>query len=205
MTNITSMDASIHQRLITRSLNQLMGIVNGVLCDGQLHDSEVHFLSTWLQENEQLKTVYPANIIYRLIREAMSDGVLTQDEKDHLLRSLSEISGNDFWKTGAALPGNISSVFDDDPTVVFNDNIFVMTGEFMFGTRNACHKATELRGGQTSDNVTKKTNYLVIGSMASPSWIESNFGRKIQKAAEMAESGEFEIAIIRETDWAMAL
>jgi NAD-dependent DNA ligase len=166
MTNSTSIDASIHQRLITRSLNQLMGIVNGVLCDGQLHDSEVHFLSTWLQENEQLKTVYPANIIYRLIREALSDGVLTQDEKDHLLRSLSEISGNEFWKTGAALPGNISSVFDDDPTVVFNDNIFVMTGEFMFGTRNACHKATELRGGQTSDNVTKKTNYLVIGSMA---------------------------------------
>jgi NAD-dependent DNA ligase len=205
MTNNIAIDATIHQRLITRSLNQLMGIVNGVLCDGQLHDSEVHFLSTWLQENEQLKSVYPANIIYRLIREALSDGVLTEDEKRHLLKSLSEISGNYFWKTGATLPESISSVFDDDPTVVFSGNVFVMTGEFMFGTRNACHKATEFRGGLTSDNVTKKTNYLVIGSMASPLWIESNFGRKIQKAAEMAESGEFEIAIIRETDWAMAL
>ena len=205
MTNNIAIDTTIHQRLITRSLNQLMGIVNGVLCDGQLHDSEVHFLSTWLQENEQLKSVYPANIIYRLIREALSDGVLTEDEKGHLLKSLSEISGNDFWKTGAALPESISSVFDDDPTVVFSDNVFVMTGEFMFGTRNACHKATEFRGGLTGDSVTKKTNYLVIGSMASPLWIESNFGRKIQKAAEMADSGDFEIAIIRETDWAMAL
>jgi hypothetical protein len=51
----------------------------------------------------------------------------------------------------------------------------------------------------------RKGNYLVVGAMASPTWIESNFGRKIQKAAEMAESGDFEIAIIRETDWAMAL
>lgn len=197
--------ASVHQRLITRSLNQLMGIVNGVLCDGQLHESEVHFLSTWLQENEQLKNVYPASLIYRLIREALADDVLTLEEKDHLLKSLSAISGNEFWKTGAALPETIAGVFDDDPTVVFNDNIFVMTGAFMFGTRNACHKATEVRGGTTGDNVTQKTNYLVIGSMASPAWIESNFGRKIQKAAEMAESGEFEIAIIREADWAMAL
>lgn len=197
--------SSVHQRLITRSLNQLMGIVNGVLCDGQLHESEVHFLSTWLQENEQLKNVYPASLICRLIREALADDVLTLEEKDHLLKSLSAISGNEFWKTGAALPETIASVFDDDPTVVFNDNMFVMTGAFMFGTRNACHKATEVRGGTTSDNVTQKTNYLVIGSMASPAWIESNFGRKIQKAAEMAESGEFEIAIIREADWAMAL
>jgi NAD-dependent DNA ligase len=198
-------DAVLHQRLVTRSLNQLMGIVNGVLCDGQLPDTEVHFLSTWLQENEQLKDVYPANVIYRLIREALADGVLTMEEKDHLLKSLSAISGNEFWKTGAALPEPIARVFDSDPTVVFTGNLFVMTGEFMFGTRNACHKATELRGGYTSDNVTKKTNYLVIGAMASPAWIESNFGRKIQKAAEMAESGDFEIAIIRETDWAMAL
>jgi NAD-dependent DNA ligase len=205
MASTAAETAAIHQRLVTRSLNQLMGIINGVLCDGQLHDSEIHFLSTWLEENEQLKTVYPASVIYRLIREALSDGVLTQDEKEHLLTALTEISGNNFWKTGAALPENIACVFDDDPTVVFDDNVFVMTGAFMFGTRNACHRATERRGGTTGDNVTKKTNYLVIGSMASPVWIESNFGRKIQKAAEMAESGEFEIAIIRETDWAMAL
>lgn len=205
MTFSSAQDASINQRLVTRSLNQLMGIINGVLCDGHLHDTEIHFLSTWLQENEQLKNVYPANVIFRLIREALADGVLTLEEKEHLLKNLSAISGNEFWKTGAALPESIASVFDDDPTVVFTENIFVMTGEFMFGTRNACHKATELRGGFTSDNVTKKTNYLVIGSMASPAWIESNFGRKIQKAAEMAESGEFEVAIIREADWAMAL
>lgn len=205
MTLLTAEVAATHQRLVTRSLNQLMGIVNGVVCDGELHDSEVHFLSTWLQENEQLRDVYPANVIYRLVRETLADGVLTQEEKEHLLKSLSAISGNEFWKTGAALPEHITVIFDNDPMVVFPENTFVMTGDFMFGTRRACHKATEQRGGLTSDNVSKKTNYLVIGALASPYWIESNFGRKIQKAAEMAQSGDFEIAIIREADWAMAL
>jgi hypothetical protein len=41
--------------------------------------------------------------------------------------------------------------------------------------------------------------------MASPDWIVANFGRKIQAAAEMAQSGQYEIAIIREADWVMAL
>lgn len=33
MNNNIATGASAHQRLVTRSLNQLMGIVNGVLCD----------------------------------------------------------------------------------------------------------------------------------------------------------------------------
>jgi len=41
--------------------------------------------------------------------------------------------------------------------------------------------------------------------MASPAWIEQNFGRKIQKAAEFAESGDAEIAVVREPVWVVAL
>ena len=55
------------------------------------------------------------------------------------------------------------------------------------------------------ESVSRKTNYLIVGSLASPNWIIENFGRKIQKAAEMAQSGDFEISIIREADWAIAL
>ena len=55
------------------------------------------------------------------------------------------------------------------------------------------------------DYITEKTNYLVIGTRTSPDWIAENFGRKIQKAAEMATSGNYEISIIREADWVMGL
>lgn len=195
----------MHHRLVTKSLNTLMGIVNGMVCDGCLSETEIRFLSTWMQENEHIASVYPANVIYRRVREVLSDGAVTIDEKEHLLRELSIIVGNDFSNTGAALPEHIHSVFDDDPHIIFEEKIFVLTGEFLFGTRNFCHKAIESRGGDPTDRITKKTNYLVVGSMASPDWIAANFGRKIQKAAEMAQSGEYEIAIVRETDWAMAL
>ena len=196
---------SINQRNMSKALNTLMGIVSGIVCDDALHDNEIHYLATWLKENEDISRKYPASIIFRRVHEVLQDGVVTAEERQHLLKELKVLSGNDFSNTGAALPEHIHSVFDDDPTVIFEDNVFVLTGSFLYGTRNFCNRAIEKRGGVADDNVTKRTNYLVVGSVASPDWIVANFGRKIQKAAEMADSGEFEIAIIREADWAMVL
>lgn len=190
----------LDQRRITKSLNTLMGIVSGIVCDGNLHDGEIHFLSTWLKENEDISSIYPANVISRRVSEVLQDGVITADEKEHLLKELSVLSGNDFSNTGSALPEHIHSVFDDDPHIIFEGNLFVLTGEFLYGTRPACELAVQKRGGTTKSYVTKKTNYLVVGSMASPDWIVANFGRKIQEAAEMSLSGEYEIAIVREAD-----
>ena len=195
----------LDQRRITKSLNTLMGIVSGIVCDGNLHDGEIHFLSTWLKENEDISSIYPANVISRRVTEVLQDGVITVEEKEHLLKEMTTLSGTDFSNTGSALPEHISSIFDDDPHVIFEGNLFVLTGEFLYGTRPACEHAIEKRGGQTKPYVTKKTNYVVVGSMASPDWIVANFGRKIQEAAEMASSGEYEISIVREADWVMAL
>ncbi len=196
---------SIDQRLVTKSLNTLMGIVNGVICDDELTDTEVKFLSVWMLENQHIASTYPANVIFRRINEVLSDGIITSEERQQLLKELKILSGNDFSNTGAALPEHIQSIFDDDPLVVFEDNTFVFTGEFLFGTRDACIRAVQKRGGLTSESVTRKTNYLIVGSKSSPDWIVENFGRKIQKAAEMAESGDYEISIIREVDWVMSI
>lgn len=196
---------SIDQRIVTKSLNTLMGIVNGVICDDNLSDTEVQFLSVWMSENRHIASAYPANIIFRRVSEVLADGVITTEERDQLLKELKTLSGNDFSNTGVALPDHIQTVFDDDPLIVFEHNTFVFTGEFMYGTRQACFRAVQKRGGVTADIVTKKTNYLVVGAKASPDWIVENFGRKIQKAAEMAESGVYEISIVREVDWVMAI
>ncbi len=191
--------------LIVKSLNSLMGILSGMVSDGELNDKEILFLKTWSLENPHIAGEYPANIIYRRIHEVLLDNLITEEERTHLLSELKNISGNDFSNTGSALPEQIASIFDDDPHIVFEENEFVFTGDFLFGTRPACTQATLKRGATVKDYVTQNTNYLVIGSRCSPAWIVDNFGRKIQKAADMANSGEFEISIIREVDWSMNL
>ncbi len=190
---------------LVKSLNILMGIISGVVSDGVLNDTEILYLKTWCNENRELGGEYPANIIFRRVHEVLIDGVITDEERRHLLNELSVMAGNDFANTGAALPEHIATIFDDDPDVIFEGNHFVFTGMFRFGTQAACEAAVERRGGFTKGYVTESTNYLVIGDRASPHWITANFGRKIQKAAEMAKSGDYEISIVRETDWASRL
>lgn len=189
----------------TKGLQSLMGIVSGLICDGQLNDQEILYLKTWMSENKDLAEIYPSNILYRRVHETLIDGVITEEERNHLIKEMQVLTGNNFIETGAALPEHIQSVFDDDPHVIFEGKVFVFTGDFLWGTRKECFRETEKRGGIPKESVTNQTNYLVIGTMASPDWIAENFGRKIQKAAEMAESGEYEISIIREADWTMAI
>lgn len=191
--------------VLRKSLNNLMGIVSGLVCDNQLADPEIHFLATWLAENSHIANQYPANIVFRRVREVLADGVITDEERADLLADLKVISGNEFLETGAALPAHIAAVFDDDPYVEIPNRLFVLTGKFLFGTRSACERAILKRGGVVASGVSRRTNYLVIGTLASPAWIEQNFGRKIQKAAELAESGDAEIAVVREADWVIAL
>ena len=183
--------------LIVKSLNSLMGIVSGLVSDGELNEKEILFLKTWCDEHRLIAREYPANIIFRRVHEVLLDGVISIDEREFLLRELTILSGSHFAETGSAQSELIDALFDS--------NEFVFTGKFMFGTREACELATLKRGATVKNDITQKTNYLVIGSRASPEWIAENFGRKIQKAAEMANSGDFEISIVREVDWTLSL
>jgi len=49
--------------------------------------------------------------------------------------------------------------------------------------------------------VTKKLNYLVLGSYVTDSWAHETFGRKIEKAMDYRDSG-VPLAIITEEHWA---
>lgn len=196
---------SLDSRRTTKGLQSLMGILSGLICDGQLNDHEIRFLQNWLKDNHDLSSIYPANIVHRRIHEILIDEIITDEERNHLTRELQILTGNNFIDTGSTLPEHIANIFDDDPHVIFKDNCFVFTGDFLWGTRAECHREVEKRGGTPKNAVTSETNYLVIGTMASPDWITANFGRKIQKAVEMCQSGEYQISIIREVDWSMAL
>jgi NAD-dependent DNA ligase len=192
-------------RIQSQAMNQLMGICSGLVCDGKLSDEEIVFLSTWAKSNVSIARDWPASTIYRRVEESLRDGVITEEERRLLLTTLQELAANDFVITGSAMPDGVPNVFDEDPHVIIPQNVFCFTGEFLFGTRAACHRAVESRRGLISEGVTTKTNYLVIGARCSPAWFAANFGRKIQKAAEMAGSGDFELAIVREQDWSLAL
>ena len=190
--------------VVKEALNNLLGIVNGIVCDDNLADAEVRFLATWLEANQHVAHIFPANIIARRVSEVMSDGILTQDGKSKLLADLKTISTTGLAEAVPDLPPHVASAFAREPLVEIPKKLFVLTGEFVFGSRPVCERAIMKRGGSVGSSVSARTSYLVVGGMATPGWIEQNYAHKIRQAVELSKSGQAKVAVIRESDWAAA-
>jgi hypothetical protein len=81
----------------------------------------------------------------------------------------------------------------------FKDKRYCFTGTFQFGHRWECEIAVEERGGSVGD-IARCTDYLVIGSGVTDSWMHSTFGRKINRAKVWIDQGA-SIAIVSEEHW----
>lgn len=183
-----------------RQMDTLIGLSKGLVADRQINQAEAEFLQTWLIQNRQATENPIIGNLLSKISSMLEDGVLDADESAELLETLYQISGkpSEFGELAraATLPIN-----DPAPQVAFEGSTFVFTGTCAFGTRKDCQKAVEHLGGRNIANVTKKLNYLVLGSYVTDSWAHETFGRKIEKAMDYRDSG-IPLAIITEEHWA---
>lgn len=191
---------SIAKHQTNRAIEHLMGLVTGLVADGNLNDLEIKMLSTWIASHPEVTTEYPGSIIARKVADVLEDGVITEDERAHLLTVLLELAANNFSSTGSADPEVVSLPIDDSVAPDLRDATVCFTGEFVYGTRAACQKLMEKTGAACVDSLTKKVNVLVIGTRVSPGWVHTSFGRKIQRAVELQGEGH-RIHIISERRW----
>ena len=97
------------------------------------------------------------------------------------------------------------SPFDDPiPEVPITGKCFCFTGRFEFGSRNECQQTVVSRGGSFTDNVTGKTDVLVIGNDANPTWSQGSYGNKIE-AAMVNRMDHGKPIIISEVYWIQIL
>lgn len=183
-----------------RQVDTLIGLSKGLVADNQINQAEAEFLGNWLVQNRQA-TENPViiNLLDR-VSAMLEDGALDTDESTELLRLLSQISGepSEFGELAhaATLP-----IDNPSPHINFEGSMFLFTGTCAFGTRKDCQRAVEGLGGVNISGVTKKLNYLVLGSYVTDSWAHETFGRKIEKAMEYRDLG-IPLAIVTEEYWA---
>lgn len=199
-----ALQTSIYKQACRRALEHLLGIVDGIVADGHIADSEVHFLSTWMSAHAEAAAEWPGSLIHRKVREILADGIITNTEKEHLLKVLQDVGATFFSESGSASAEVATLPIDDVVTVKMDGASICLTGEFIYGTRAACERLALRAGAMPSDSVSRRVDYLIIGTLVSPNWAHSSFGRKIQRAAELQESGH-PIEIISERRWLDAL
>ena len=187
-------------RLLTRSCEALLGVCQGLLADHVLNESEFHFLDLWLHDHPDIADVWPGVVIAARIRSILADGIVTEEELQQLQEVLRSILGGTWGETGAAtgLPSELP--IQDDTPVVLADRMFCFSGRFVFGTRSTCENFVIARGGFINKDITKDLDFLVVGTFISPDWLNTSFGRKIEKALGYQSDG-FKVRIVSEKHW----
>ncbi len=184
-----------------RKVDELIGLIKGVLADGVVCQAEAEFLLKWMQTNQTATNEWPANVLLPRIAAALEDGVMDKQEESEIFELLQTAVGNNDaieqgWSSGSSsLPLN-----DPAPTIEAQGRIFCFTGKFNTGTRDWCHQQIITLGGDVAKGITKKLDYLVIGEIGSRDWLHSTHGRKILKAVEYRDAG-VPLCIVSERHW----
>lgn len=194
----------LDRRRMDRCVHELLGIARGVIADGLVQDAEAKSLQQWLRDNPIVADTWPANVLAQRLAAIFEDGVVDEAERRALLDLLSKVTAS-----RPAVPGGKTRTIslplsDPAPSLTFSGKTYVLTGEFVFGERARCEEVTRTLGARTVSSVSKKTDFLVIGAIASPHWARGVYGRKIQAGMQLRAEGH-PIALVAEEWWARAL
>lgn len=82
---------------LEKSLNSLLGIVEGITIDKEINSREVGFLKMWLSEHDPLQRQHPYNELIPVVNQALEDGVLTEDERQDIAWLCEKLTASNYF------------------------------------------------------------------------------------------------------------
>ncbi|MDX7085230.1 BRCT domain-containing protein [Serratia marcescens] len=178
-------------------LHLLNGLCKGLISDRELTEHEIRYLDWWLTQNGALKNNYPGRELYALVKEILSDGVITAEESTSLHKALVDFTGCDL--DSGVVDGLATRLpVDSEFLPQVEGKVFCLTGVFMAGKRSIVEDRVKSAGGIIISNITKNLDFLVIGTLSSRDWKFSSHGRKIEKAINYRDEEGAKLKIIAE-------
>ena len=189
------------KRIKDRGIDEAIGLCRGIIADGKVVQEEAKYILQWLKANEEAANSWPCSMLAARAAEYLSDGYLDSEEAKDLLDLMKKITGD---QVEFCTSTNMSAMFFDSPLpeIVFDNNVFCFTGDFAFGSKKDCEENTKSLGGIVKNGVSKKVDYLIVGSIGSEAWIHTSYGRKIEEAWERKEEENLNLYVVPEDHWA---
>ena len=138
-----------------RKADELIGICRGIIADGEINQKEAEFIINWINLNCDLVSSYPFNIVYTRISEMLSDGYLSEDEKEDLFDSMTKLTGGEVIGEENESMSSTLPLCVPAPKIVFDGSSFVFTGVFTTGARKVLEELVKELGGVIHDIVKK--------------------------------------------------
>ena len=191
-------------RRVERDLSEMLGLAKGMLADGVVTDDEARCLRDWTRNHPDALSAWPMGLIAGRLQQVFADGRVDDAERADLKELLEALVGG---STSLLLGYDAPTTLPLDkpaPLICWDQEVYVFTGRFAYGTRRDCEREVTSRGGAVESSITRRTSFVVIGTFGSRDWVQTPYGRKIQRAAELRQAG-FGVRIVGEEHWASAL
>lgn len=82
---------------MSKVINSLVGIVEGIAIDSEINRKELAFLHDWVAEQREVANKHPFNELVPVVEIAVHDGVLTQSEKQDILWLCERLTSGDIF------------------------------------------------------------------------------------------------------------
>lgn len=82
-----------------KSLNSLLGIIEGITIDSSINDQEIQFLENWMHDHRINEQKPPYDKLIPLVAEVISDGVLTKEELSLIKVTCNSLAAHEYFTT----------------------------------------------------------------------------------------------------------
>lgn len=82
---------------LEKSVNSLLGLIEGIAIDSSINNSEISFLNLWLAEHAELRDRHPYNELIPVVEAAVDDGVITQEEHDDIVWLCERLRSTEYF------------------------------------------------------------------------------------------------------------
>lgn len=181
-------------------LNEFLGLISGIVSDDQINEDEFAYLIEWLNKHADLiDDATVKSVVAKMVEFSKLEQITPSDE-EALVSFLKQTAGIRFLETGAVDVHPMDHIADSIESMNHERAAICFTGVFNTGTRKEVEAIAIKLGATPRKDPSKSIHYVVIGSQVSPDWKHTSFGRKIQKAIELRESGH-PLIILTEQEW----
>lgn len=80
-----------------KSVNSLIGIIEGVTIDSKITKDEITFLELWINDHKIKTDVHPFSELLPVVQKAILDGVLSEEEKEDILWLCNKLTSTSYF------------------------------------------------------------------------------------------------------------
>lgn len=167
----------------TLAMQELLGMLKGITADEEISAREAANLLDWIDDHEEIASNRAVEPIFSILSESLEDGRISEEEHEAIM---------------GAIRGFLSPA-DGCCGIEFEGKSFVLSGDFIHGSKKDVAAFIESKGGEIAKGVSKKVSYVVIGDAGSERYAFGNYGSKAKKALELKSKG-VPIDVVHESD-----